>query len=178
MLVIITDQQCKRYSPCLCLWCYISRSLVNWNRCLWTTRVTYLTSPKVRLVCCNLFYPAVFKDFQSLWCLWSLNLLHFHYTEQAFGKFLVACVHLLLLAGKKKPIKSCNEWKSKYKTLVYISILTLRSNSAKIQPTAHISTPTPYILAPNNSSGARYHLKRKHILEELPGFVHIKCYIF
>lgn len=43
----------------------------------------------------------------------------------------------------------------------YIWKLTLRSNSAKIQPTAHISTPTPYILAPNNNSGARYHLKRR-----------------
>lgn len=29
-----------------------------------------------------------------------------------------------------------------------------------MHPTAHMSTPTPYILAPNRSSGERYHLGR------------------
>lgn len=29
-----------------------------------------------------------------------------------------------------------------------------------MQPTAHMSTPTPYILAPKSSSGERYHLKQ------------------
>lgn len=42
--------------------------------------------------------------------------------------------------------------------------LTLRSNSANIQPTAHMSTPTPYILAPNSNSGARYHLGKNGII--------------
>ena len=47
---------------------------------------------------------------------------------------------------------------------VYINLgLTLKSNSANIQPTAHMSTPTPYILAPNSNSGAQYHLRNKKI---------------
>lgn len=41
------------------------------------------------------------------------------------------------------------------------SVGTRRSNSAKIHPTAHMSTPTPYILAPNRSSGERYHLGKR-----------------
>lgn len=39
-----------------------------------------------------------------------------------------------------------------------VKVVTRSSNSARMHPTAHISTPTPYILAPNRSSGERYHL--------------------
>ena len=42
--------------------------------------------------------------------------------------------------------------------------LTLRRSSARMQPTAQISTPVPYILAPNNSSGDLYHLRPEEIL--------------
>lgn len=45
-------------------------------------------------------------------------------------------------------------------------LCTRRSNSAKMQPTAHMSTPTPYILAPNRSSGERYHLGKGSIHRE------------
>lgn len=43
-------------------------------------------------------------------------------------------------------------------------LLTLRRSSARMQPTAQISTPVPYILAPNNSSGDLYHLRPEEIL--------------
>lgn len=40
---------------------------------------------------------------------------------------------------------------------------TLNIISAKIHPTAHISTPVEYNGAPNNNSGALYHLNNSNI---------------
>ncbi len=47
-------------------------------------------------------------------------------------------------------------------------IASLRSNSAATHPAPHMSTAVSYILAPNSSSGARYHrvatLKQRYII--------------
>lgn len=65
----------------------------------------------------------------------------------------------------------CTVWMYEY----LWGLCTRRSNSAKMHPTAHMSTPTPYILAPNRSSGERYHLGKGSINRELNFTTGIQC---
>lgn len=46
-----------------------------------------------------------------------------------------------------------------------------------MHPTAHMSTPTPYILAPNRSSGERYHLRKRSVTRVTFGNSQISCEI-